>query len=48
VTFSGSYSREQPSVEDPDSDAVAALENTQIEGLVADFPIEPHARRECR
>jgi hypothetical protein len=48
VTFSGSYSRQQPSVQDPDADAVAALEDRQIEGLVVDVPIEPHSRRECR
>jgi hypothetical protein len=48
VTFNGSYSRQQPSVEDPDGDAVAALENKQIDRVVVDFPIKPRARRGCR
>jgi hypothetical protein len=48
VTFSGSYSRQPPSVQDPGADAVAALENRQIDGLVVDFSIRPRARRECR
>jgi hypothetical protein len=47
VTFNGSYSGQQPSVEDPDGDAVAALENKQIDRVVVD-PIKPRARRECR
>jgi hypothetical protein len=47
VTFSGSFSRQQPSVRDPDADAVAVLENIRIDGLVVDVSIKPRSRREC-